>query len=60
MALDPAALTAVKHGRAVKDSGAAGIRGTGEAVALLGDGELVAVARVEDGWLRPTVVLEGT
>ena len=59
MALDPAALKDVKHGRAVKDSGAAGIRGSGEAVALLGDGELVAVARVEDGWLRPTVVLEG-
>jgi tRNA pseudouridine55 synthase len=58
MALDPAALKDVKHGRAVRDSGAAGIRESGEAVALLGDGELVAVARVEDGWLRPTVVLD--
>jgi tRNA pseudouridine55 synthase len=59
MALDPAALQDVRHGRAVRDRGAAGLRGSGEAVALLGDGELVAVARVEDGWLRPTVVLEG-
>ena len=27
-------------------------------MALLHSGELVAVARAEDGWLRPTVVLE--
>ena len=29
-----------------------------EAVALLGDGEIVAVARADDGWLRPAVVLD--
>jgi tRNA pseudouridine55 synthase len=56
--LDHAARLAVAHGRAVVDSGAAGQRASGVAVALLGDGELVAVARAEDGWLRPAVVLE--
>jgi tRNA pseudouridine55 synthase len=49
---------AVAHGRAVADGREAGKRGSGEAVALLGDGDIVAVARAEDGWLRPTVVLE--
>jgi tRNA pseudouridine55 synthase len=56
--LDDAARTDVAHGRAVVDGREAGKRGSGEAVALLGDGELVAVARAEGGWLRPTVVLE--
>ena len=56
--LDDAGRRDVIHGRAVVDSRAAGQRGRGEAVALLGDGEVVAVARAEDGWLRPTVVLE--
>jgi tRNA pseudouridine55 synthase len=56
--LDHAARLAVAHGRAVVDSGAVGQRASGVAVALLGDGELVAVARAEDGWLRPAVVLE--
>jgi tRNA pseudouridine55 synthase len=55
--LDAAAQQAVVHGRPVKDSGAAGDLGSGEAVALLGDGQLVAVAEAADGWLRPTVVL---
>jgi tRNA pseudouridine55 synthase len=54
--LDPEAKAAVVHGRAVADSGAVGHRGTG-AVALLEGAELVAVARAEDGWLRPMVVL---
>jgi hypothetical protein len=56
--LDEAGRNDVAHGRAVVDSGAAGRRGSGEVVALIGGGELVAVARAEDGWLRPTVVLE--
>ena len=54
--LGPEAKAAVMHGRPVADSGAAGQRGSG-AVALLEGSELVAVARAEDGWLRPTVVL---
>ncbi len=45
---------AVLHGRPV--AGSAG-RGSGADVALLAGGELVAVAREEDGWLRPAVVL---
>jgi tRNA pseudouridine55 synthase len=53
--LDPESKAAVVHGRAVADSGA-GQRG-GEAVALLEGAELVAVARAEGGWLKPTVVL---
>jgi len=61
--LDETARRAVVHGRAVEDSGAGalsvgGKRVSGTMVALLGAGELVAVARAEDGWLRPTVVLE--
>ena len=61
--LDQAERAAVVHGRAVMDSGAAGRvpsgrLGSGLAVALLGDGELVAVARAENGWLHPSVVLE--
>jgi len=59
LVLDAAAQEAVAHGRPVKDSGAAGELGSGEAVALLGDGQLVAVAEAADGWLRPTVVLAG-
>jgi tRNA pseudouridine55 synthase len=57
--LDDAARQAVAHGRAVPDSGAAGQRGSGTAIALLAAGELVAMARAEKGWLYPTVVLEG-
>jgi tRNA pseudouridine55 synthase len=55
--LDQAARRAVVHGRAVEVSGEAGKRESGEVVALLDAGELVAVARAEDGWLRPIVVL---
>ena len=50
--LDEAARAAVSHGRAVPDEG----RVAGD-VALLHGGELVAVARSADGWLRPAVVL---
>jgi tRNA pseudouridine55 synthase len=56
--LDPAARRAVVHGRAVVDGAAAGQRGSGAVVALVAGGELVAVARGQDGWLHPTVVLE--
>jgi hypothetical protein len=37
--------------------GAAG-QEDGGAVALMAGGELVAIASSEEGWLRPTVVLE--
>jgi hypothetical protein len=56
--LDQAGRSDVAHGRAVVDRRAAGQRGSGAIVALLGGGELVAIARSEEGWLRPTVVLE--
>jgi len=56
--LDETARRAVVHGRAVAEGGEAGKRVSGTVVALLVAGELVAVARAEDGWLRPTVVLE--
>ena len=61
--LDEAARQAVVHGRAVVDSGAGalragGKRGSGEVVALLDGGKLVAVATAMDGWLQPTVVLQ--
>ena len=52
--LDPASRAAVVHGRAVAHVGA-GERGG--PVALLSGEELVAVARAEEGHLRPTVVL---
>jgi tRNA pseudouridine55 synthase len=50
--LDEPARIAVGHGRPLP----AGARAAGD-VALVHHGELVAVARVEDGWLRPSVVL---
>jgi tRNA pseudouridine55 synthase len=56
--VDQAARNAIAHGRAVRDRGTAGLRESGEAVALLEGGELIAVARADDGWLRPTVVLQ--
>jgi tRNA pseudouridine55 synthase len=55
--LDQLERAAVVHGRAVVDGGAAGRRVAGEPVALLENGELVAVARAENGWLHPSVVL---
>jgi tRNA pseudouridine55 synthase len=51
--LDEPARVAVRHGRPVP--GAEGPEGP---VALLHAGEVVAVARGGDGWLRPAVVLE--
>ena len=46
--------TAVSHGRAVKGAG----QGGSDTVALVAGGELVAIARNQEGWLRPTVVLQ--
>jgi len=56
--LDQKTRAAVVHGRAVEDSEAAGQRGSGAVIALVDRGELVAIARSEQGWLHPTVVLE--
>ena len=56
--LDADMRVAVSHGRPVADSGAAE-RGSGSDVALVADGELIAIARAEGGLLRPTVVLSG-
>jgi tRNA pseudouridine55 synthase len=56
--LDDEARRAVVHGRAVVDRGTAGQRDSGAAVALFSRGELVAVARADEGWLYPSVVLE--
>lgn len=53
--LDEAGRIAVAHGRSVR--GAVGQEGSG-VVALVAGGKLVAVARSEDGWIHPTVVLE--
>lgn len=50
--LDPDAARAVGHGRAVPSPG--GLEGS---VALVADGGLLAVARAEEDWLRPEVVL---
>jgi tRNA pseudouridine55 synthase len=45
---------AVRHGRAVR-----GERPAGETVVLASGEDVVAVALADEGWLRPTVVLEG-
>jgi tRNA pseudouridine55 synthase len=55
--LDEAERVAVRHGRAVRGSGAAGQRDS-RMVALIAGEDLVAVARPEGEWLHPTVVLE--
>lgn len=52
--LDERARADVLHGRAVAAPGTSRARGD---VALLAGGELIAVAREVDGWLRPAVVL---
>jgi tRNA pseudouridine55 synthase len=57
MEIDETARRDIVHGRAVLYGGAAGQLGRGAAVALLAGGDLVAVARAEDGWLQPSVVL---
>ncbi len=57
-ALDDTELTAVRHGRAVADRWPAP-DAVASAVMLLAKGEVVGVARREDGRLHPVVVLEG-
>jgi tRNA pseudouridine55 synthase len=52
--LDAAGRAAVRHGRAVR-----GEQPGGQTVVLASGEDVVAVARADDGWLRPTVVLEG-
>lgn len=54
--LDADMRVAVSHGRPVVDRQAAE-RGRGTNVALVAEGELIAVARAEGGMLRPAVVL---
>jgi tRNA pseudouridine55 synthase len=58
--LDESALESVRHGRAVPERPGtkAARRRAGEPILLLADGDVVAVARSEDGWLKPSVVLE--
>jgi tRNA pseudouridine55 synthase len=56
--LDEAERLAVAHGRPVVDGRRAGKGGSGEAIALLYGGELIAVARADAEWLRPAVVLD--
>jgi tRNA pseudouridine55 synthase len=56
--LDAAERDAVRHGRFVADRRVGGRPGSGP-VALLADGDVVAVARPDAGQLRPIVVLEG-
>jgi tRNA pseudouridine55 synthase len=51
--LDEATRRAVSHGRAIPGDPAGA-----DHTALVHQGELVAVAKAEAGWLRPTVVLE--
>jgi tRNA pseudouridine55 synthase len=55
--LDAAGREEVAHGRAVADPRVARDTDAGSEVALLHGGELVGMARVENGWLRPEVVL---
>jgi tRNA pseudouridine55 synthase len=56
--LDAAERDAVRHGRFVADRWVDARPGSGP-VALLADGDVVAVARPDAGQLRPIVVLEG-
>jgi tRNA pseudouridine55 synthase len=56
--LDEAGRAAVRHGRAVADRRTDGQAGRSTHVALVGAGDVVAVARSEGDWLKPVVVLE--
>jgi tRNA pseudouridine55 synthase len=56
--LDEAGRAAVRHGRAVADRRTGGQAGSITHVALVGAGDVVAVARSEGDWLKPVVVLE--
>ena len=56
VSLTDAERRAVSHGRAVADSRGV-VQGGCGAVALLAAGELIGIARPQEGWLHPTVVL---
>jgi len=56
--LDEVGRAAVRHGRPVADRRAGGQAGSSTHVALVGAGDVVAVARSEGDWLKPVVVLE--
>jgi tRNA pseudouridine55 synthase len=56
--LDVEAHAAVLHGRAVQD-GEVDLEASSGAVVLTAGQDVVAVARAESGWLKPTVVLAG-
>jgi tRNA pseudouridine55 synthase len=59
--LDDGGRAAVRHGRAVPAPAVGRTGGQvagGEHVALLAGSEVIAVARSENGWLKPVVVLE--
>lgn len=58
VALDESERSHVRHGRAVADRWAGGW-GDGDAIALLADDDVIAVARPEGARLQPVVVLEG-
>ncbi len=57
VALDEVQRADARHGRKVADRGTEGRTG-GEAVVLTAGGSVVAVARPEEGYLQPVVVLE--
>jgi tRNA pseudouridine55 synthase len=54
--LDPDGSRDIRHGRRVRS--ADDVPRQAEAIALLEGSDLIAIARAEDGWLQPTVVLE--
>ena len=54
--LDPGGSRDIRHGRRVRSGD--DVPRQGEAIALLEGGDLIAIARAEDGWLQPTLVLE--
>jgi tRNA pseudouridine55 synthase len=58
VALDDAQRSAVRHGRRLRGDDLKPPQ-VSEAVVLTADGDVVAVARAEEGYLQPVVVLEG-
>jgi tRNA pseudouridine55 synthase len=58
VALDEAQRADVRHGRRLRSGGAEGQKAR-EPVVLTAGGDVVAVARAEEGYLQPMVVLEG-
>lgn len=58
VALDDAQRSEVRHGRRLRGDGLNAPQAN-EAVVLTAEGDVVAVARAEEGYLQPVVVLEG-